>query len=66
MTPVRPMTIWELQELQNSSKPLGNLLKAWKPSKSMQQAKTCSTFSPLLTMHESSQNAKKCNLELLK
>jgi hypothetical protein len=28
----------------------------WKPSKSIQKVKTCSNFSPLLTMHESSQN----------
>jgi hypothetical protein len=31
----------------------------WKPSKCMQQAKTCSNFSPLLIMHESSQKCKK-------
>jgi hypothetical protein len=38
----------------------------WKPSKCTQQAKSCSNFSPLLAMHESSQKCKKCNLEILK
>jgi hypothetical protein len=30
----------------------------WKPSKCIQQAISSSNFSPLLAMHESSQNAK--------
>jgi hypothetical protein len=31
----------------------------WKPSKCTQQAKSCSNFSPLLAMHESSQKMQK-------
>jgi hypothetical protein len=38
----------------------------WKASKSVQQAISSSDFSPLLTMHESSQKCKNFNLELLK
>jgi hypothetical protein len=38
----------------------------WKPSKCIQQAISSSNFSPLLTMHESSQKCKTFNLELLK
>jgi hypothetical protein len=38
----------------------------WKPSKCIQQAISSSNFSPLLTMHESSQKCKTLKLELLK
>jgi hypothetical protein len=38
----------------------------WKPSQCIHQAISCSNFSPLLTMHESSQECKTFNLELLK
>jgi uncharacterized protein YraI len=38
----------------------------WKPSKCIQYPKTCSNFSPLLTMLASSQKLEKCNLELIK
>jgi hypothetical protein len=37
----------------------------WKPSKCIQQDISSSNFSPLLTMHESSQKCKTFNLELL-
>jgi hypothetical protein len=63
-TPVRPVHLtgqadatWETARAQKQ------LETTWKPSKCMQQAKSCSNFSPLLAMHESSQ---KCNLEILK
>jgi hypothetical protein len=45
---------------------LAELKTTWKPSKSVQQAISSSNFSPLLTMHESSQKCQKFNLELLK
>jgi hypothetical protein len=34
----------------------------WTPSKHSQVPKTCTNFSPLLTMHESRQNAKSLNI----
>jgi hypothetical protein len=41
---------------QNLPEPLGT------PSKCSQVPKTCTNFSPLLTMHESRQNAKSVNI----
>jgi hypothetical protein len=34
----------------------------WTPSKCSQVPKSCTNFSPLLTMHESRQNAKRINI----
>jgi hypothetical protein len=44
------------QTAQNLPKPI------WTPSKHSQVPKACSNFSPLLTMHESRQNAKLYNI----
>jgi hypothetical protein len=46
--------------------PRKRLETTWKASKCIQQAISSSNFSPLLTMHESSQKCKTFNLELLK
>jgi hypothetical protein len=48
------------QTAQKLSKPIRT------PSKHSQVSKIGTNLSPLLTMHESSQKCKKCNLELLK
>jgi hypothetical protein len=48
------------QTTQKMPKPIGT------PSKHSQVSKTCTNFSPLLTMHESRQNAKSFNIYLLK
>jgi hypothetical protein len=50
----------KLQELKNSSKPLGNLRNVG--SKPFQ----AQTSPPLLAMHERSQKCEKFNLKLLK
>jgi hypothetical protein len=67
ITPVRPGPLtgpadatWETARAQKS------LETTWKPSKCVQQAISSSNFSPLLTMHESSQKCQKFNQELLK
>jgi hypothetical protein len=38
----------------------------WNTFQTLQVPKTCTNFSPLLTMHESRQNAKSFNIKLLK
>jgi hypothetical protein len=48
------------QTFQKLPKPL------WTPSKCSQVPKSCTSFSPLLTMHESRKNAKSFNIDLLK
>jgi hypothetical protein len=51
----RPLTALH-QTAQNLLEPIGT------PSKCSQVPKTCTNFSPLLTMHESRQNAKSFNI----
>jgi hypothetical protein len=52
----RPMRPTLHQTAQNLPKPIGT------PSKHSQVSKTCTNFSPLLTMHESRQNAESFNI----
>jgi hypothetical protein len=56
----RPMLPALHQTAQKLLEPIGT------PSKCSQVPKTCTNFSPLLTMHESRQNAKSFNIYLLK
>jgi hypothetical protein len=52
----RPKRPALLQTSQKLPEPIGT------PSKHFQVSKTCTNFSPLLTMHESRQNAKSFNI----
>jgi hypothetical protein len=52
----RPMRPALHQTFQKLPKPIGT------PSKCSQVSKSCTNFSPLLTMHESRQNAKSFNI----
>jgi hypothetical protein len=66
-TSVRPVYLTSQADATwETVRPQNKLETTWKPSKCMKQAKSCSNFSPLLAMHETSKKCKKCNLELLK
>jgi hypothetical protein len=56
----RPKKLALHQSFQKLPEPL------WTPSKCSQVPKSCTNFSPLLSMHESRQNAKSFNIEFLK
>jgi hypothetical protein len=66
-TPVRPVpSISQTDASWETTRAQKELKTTWKPSKCVQQAISSSNFSPLMTMHESSQKFEKFNLELLK